>query len=185
MTKLIIQYRCETPEAFAEGLNAVKGAGFSPGVITNFDQQKDHRCELCVHYRRKDLAGDMTLLEQCLLSVDGVVPETVRATIAVPQDDPVVVGQYVDFLEAKIDHLMIRGLNQQREIDTISTSVLQLTESLNRLSHSIAQANGMYAHLEQQGITYHPQLIQALGNAMALHFGENPLADVNIPIPIH
>jgi len=172
--EVLLQFRCETQAAFDEVVaNISEARAGNLRVNVTFEQQEGDRCEVYVPVLAEPfLAEQLVTLENHALSAEGVVPELVRAILAAPPENPILIGEYVDFLERKIDHLMVRSLNQHTEIqDALNSTALSLAE----MQEANKRCEGLYAHLEQLGVICHFDMISKLGEAMRLHSGENPL----------
>lgn len=128
------------------------------------------------------LAGFLDQLEQVALSLESVVPETVRATLSAPPTNALVTGEYVDFLEAKVDHLMMRTYGLQMQADDTAQDLL---EGLHACKLATERCEGMYTALEQQGAAYFSGMFQHLARAIEEITGNNPLQGYEVPFTRH
>ena len=119
---LYLQFMCSEQDDVDKILAEVRKLDLlSVRLETSLEQaQADGgRCEIAITTNVIGADGSISftdmldVLENIALNGESVVPETVRVTMAAPTADPIVIGQYVDFLESKIDHLMVRTLNLQ------------------------------------------------------------------------
>lgn len=190
---ILLQFICEDPADFEVVHKGLKGLSLSkvtvvrdpstPVVEENVDR---YQIEVVVPYfhsaQEPVLVTVLDALEQVALSAESVVPETVRATLSTPPKDPLITGEYVDFLEAKVDHLMIRTLNLQMQADDTAQD---LNDGLRAAAGAAERCESVYASLEQQGAMHFGELFQHIAKAIEGITGNNPLADFEAAITIH
>lgn len=190
---ILLQFICEDPADFEVVHQELKQLPLSkvtvvrdpstPVVEKNLDR---YQIEVVVPYfhstQEPVLATALDALEQIALSAESVVPETVRATLSTPPKDPLITGEYVDFLEAKVDHLMIRTLNLQMQADDTAQD---LADGLQAAAGAAERCESVYTSLEQQGALHFSALFEHLAKAIEDITGNNPLTDFEAAITIH
>jgi hypothetical protein len=187
-----LQLRCEDPAEYDTILASVKEMSLlsvdvaqAPGMPNWEEGDRFVIAVVAAYYQHASkpvLIDVMDRLEQLALSLETVVPETVRATLSVPSKDPAIVGEYADFLDAKVDHLMIRTLSLQEQAD--ETAQL-LAEGLQASQLAVQRCESVYTALEQQGAVHFSAMFQHLGKAIQGITGNNPLEDFESFITIH
>lgn len=161
------------------GVNVTKGPGaVEPGERFVIEAIVDYR----VAKAKPVLIEALDALEQLALSLETVVPETVRATLSVPPNETAITGEYLDFLEAKIDHLMVRTWNLQEQADL---QAQDLADGLRAAQAATQRCESLFVALEQQGAPYFSKMFACLASAIENQTGVNPLDDFGVDFTIH
>uniref|UniRef100_A0AAU6W3L7 Uncharacterized protein n=1 Tax=Pseudomonas phage Cygsa01 TaxID=3138529 RepID=A0AAU6W3L7_9VIRU len=187
-----LQLRCEDPAEYDSILASVKElsllsveVALAPGMPEWVDGDRFVIAVVAEYQQSKSkpvLIDMLDQLEQLALSLETVVPETVRATLSAPSKDAAIVGEYADFLDAKVDHLMIRTLSLQEQLDETAQD---LADGLQACQQATQRCESVYTALEQQGAAYFSGMFQALAKSVEDITGNNPLEGYEAQFTIH